>query len=345
MTTLLELGILRDMTVKNLRGVNLGGWLIVEKWMTPSLFVGATAQDEYSLLSTPGGKEKIEKHQQTFITEADFTWLQAHGINAVRIPVGYWILEGESPFFAAIKKLDWAMDMAKKYNLQVIIDLHGLKGSQNGQDHSGRVGKANWYRNSQYRQETLDTLEAIARRYRDYDTFWGLQIVNEPKLGLLQLTLRRFYKEAYRLLDPILKPHTRIIFSDAFTPRLLSGAMRRHGGRVVMDVHLYHMATLFSQLLSVDWFMGKTRRRRHLLKRLSKTQPIIIGEWSGAMRHETMRRIPRDKHDAILREYARLQMDVFSDTAGWFYWNYRTETPGIWNFYSQVEDGSIELYN
>ena len=27
----------------NLRGVNLGGWLVLEKWITPSLFEGLQA--------------------------------------------------------------------------------------------------------------------------------------------------------------------------------------------------------------------------------------------------------------------------------------------------------------
>ena len=29
-----------------LRGVNLGGWLVLEKWMTPSVFEGLDAVDE-----------------------------------------------------------------------------------------------------------------------------------------------------------------------------------------------------------------------------------------------------------------------------------------------------------
>jgi glucan 1,3-beta-glucosidase len=33
---------------KKLRGVNLGGWLVLEKWMTPSMFDGLQATDETS---------------------------------------------------------------------------------------------------------------------------------------------------------------------------------------------------------------------------------------------------------------------------------------------------------
>ena len=31
---------------KKIRGVNLGGWLVLEKWMTPSVFEGLAAVDE-----------------------------------------------------------------------------------------------------------------------------------------------------------------------------------------------------------------------------------------------------------------------------------------------------------
>lgn len=326
-----------------LHGVNLGGWLLLEKWMTPSLFADTSAQDERGLMLELGGKEKIARHRSSFITEEDFKWLKENGLNAIRIPVGYWVLEDASPFINAHKELDWAMGMAQKYHLHVIIDLHGLEGSQNGYDHSGKSGKAGWQKNARYRQNTLVVLEKIARRYRDHDTFWGLQVINEPRVGIFQRPLRRFYRDAYKLLDPILRPHTRIIFSDGFTPRLLSGAMGYRRNRIVMDVHLYHMTTLFSQFLSLEWFMRKTIRRKHLLRRLAKTQPIIIGEWSGVMRHETMHSISEHEQMEMTKKYMQLQMDIFNEAVGWFYWSYKTESSGIWHFRSLVESGAIKI--
>ena len=35
-----------DTPTTRLRGVNLGGWLVLEKWMTASLFDGLEATDE-----------------------------------------------------------------------------------------------------------------------------------------------------------------------------------------------------------------------------------------------------------------------------------------------------------
>lgn len=331
------------MDTNSLRGVNLGGWLLLEKWMTPSLFVGTTANDEYTFMQTVGAKEKIDNHRQSFITESDFAWMQANGVNALRIPVGYWILKDDSPFVSGRRYLDWAMTMAQKYSLQVIIDFHGLKGSQNGRDHSGKIGKSDWFKRADYRKATITTLEQIAKRYRHYDNFWGLQIINEPKLGVLHLTLRRFYHDAYQRLSHILRPHTRIIFSDAFTPRLLSGALRRATHPIVIDIHIYHMSTLLSQFFSVQWFMNKINRSKYFLARISKTQPVIIGEWSGVMRHKTMHYIPKNEQTELFRQYCLLQIETYSRTSGWFYWSYKTELPGPWNFRSQVEVGLIRL--
>ena len=71
-----------------LHGVNLGGWLVLERWMTPSLFADTDARDEYTFMQTPGAREKLREHQKNFIRESDFKWLRDNGIEAVRIPVG-----------------------------------------------------------------------------------------------------------------------------------------------------------------------------------------------------------------------------------------------------------------
>ena len=328
-----------------LRGVNFGGWLLLERWMTPTLFAGTDAVDEFSFMQTDGAREKINRHRLEFIQESDFVWLVKNGVNAVRIPVGYWVLDDRLPYVNARENLDWAMAMGDKYRISIIIDLHGLPGSQNGLDHSGRVGRAFWYKDIKYRQESLRCLAALAERYKESKSLWGIQVINEPRLGLFHLKLRRFYREAYELLSGILTSSCRIIISDAYTPRLMSGAVRRRGLPVVLDIHLYHMATIPARYLSVDWFLNKTTRRQRMLKRLSRDQPIIIGEWSGVMHHRTMRGVPRHKREELFSEYVKLQQEAYRDCAGWFYWSYKTEQPGQWNFRSQVEAGLIDPTN
>ena len=58
------------------KGVNLGNWLVLEKWMSPSLFEGTTAEDEYYLptqLSKEVYEARIKIHRSEYITERDFT--------------------------------------------------------------------------------------------------------------------------------------------------------------------------------------------------------------------------------------------------------------------------------
>ena len=53
------------------RGVNLGGWLVLEKWITPSLYAGVQAEDEYTLCQTLGkakASERLKRHRETWIT-------------------------------------------------------------------------------------------------------------------------------------------------------------------------------------------------------------------------------------------------------------------------------------
>lgn len=328
-----------------LRGVNLGGWLVLERWMTEGLFGGTGAVDEYTFMQTPGALDKLREHQENFIREEDFQWMRANGVNAVRIPVGYWVIDGDTPYVASVDRLDWAFRMAEKHDLQVLLCLHGAPGSQNGQDHSGRVGKAMWYRDEQYRQQTLTVLKKLAERYRDSPVFWGLELMNEPRFGVLQRKLRSFYNEAYKALSTILAPSTRIVFHDAFTPRLMSNAVEAQPSwPVTMDIHWYHFAFPPVRRLPVSWYFTVIiPSHRRLIGRLLRRQGVIVGEWSGVIAGQTIRRYPKDQHESLQHEHIRHQLDAYRLADGWFYWSYKTEGRGIWNFRSLVEDGVIDL--
>lgn len=321
--------------------MNLGGWLLLEKWMTPSLFAGTTAADEYTFMQTSGARAKVDKHRRKFITEDDFKWLHDHGINAVRIPVGYWILESDGPYIEGAKYLDWAIKTAEKYGILVLIDLHGAKGSQNGKDHSGRVGRAEWFRNKIYREQTISTLENLALRYKEAKSLWGIELLNEPKLGIFHFKLRQFYKEAYKRVSKAAGPNVKIVFHDAFTPRLMSGAIK--GKNAVMDIHWYQFTALFPRLYTLKSYFKKVIRRKNLLKRLQKQQPVIVGEWSVTLSGEILKGLAKFEERQAFKTHARLQLDAYTSAAGWFYWSYKTEGRGIWNFRSLVEDGMISL--
>ena len=55
-----------------IKGVNLGNWLVLEKWMSPALFAGTTAEDEYYLprqLLCEVYEARIKAHRALYISE------------------------------------------------------------------------------------------------------------------------------------------------------------------------------------------------------------------------------------------------------------------------------------
>lgn len=113
-------------------GVNLGGWLVLEPWITPSVFeeAGDGAVDEYTLSKILAGnaKSRLSKHWNSWITADDFVQIAAAGLTHVRIPIGYWAvapLKAEPYVQGQLNYLDKAIRWAKASNLKVVIDLHG----------------------------------------------------------------------------------------------------------------------------------------------------------------------------------------------------------------------------
>lgn len=327
---------------KYIRGVNLGGWLVVEKWMTPALFKGTPAIDEYTLMEDPECKKRIEKHRRTFIEEHDFAWLRDHNIDLVRIPVGYWLLDAADGYAPTVEYLDRAMEWAAKYDIRVLIDLHGAPGSQNGKDHSGRIGRSLWFDDKPCRVLTLHLLERIAERYKDSPALWGIEILNEPAHGIRHyFMLLGFYREAYNRLTRILRPGTHIVYHDAFHPLLYAGAITaKKTHPVMMDTHWYGFASKAPDFES--FLYDATRLRKWLLRLVQLRQPVLIGEWSSVLPQKFFDKAAHDKHDDMLRRNAAAQQAVYKKAAGWIYWNYRVEAGGMWSFRDMVNRGIIK---
>ncbi|KAJ4463749.1 glycoside hydrolase superfamily [Lentinula edodes] len=211
-----------DWTTDRIYGVNLGGLFVIEPFITPSFFEKyTTAVDEWTLseamaadTSTGGGLSQLEDHYNTFITEQDIAEIAGAGLNWIRLPIPYWAIEtwpGE-PFLA---KTSWkyilrVLGWARKYGLRVNLDLHTIPGSQNGYNHSGKLGQVNFLNGVMgiaNAQRTLNYIRIITefiaqQEYLDVVPMFG--IVNEALLttiGKDQLT--DFYLEAHNMIRGI----------------------------------------------------------------------------------------------------------------------------------------------
>ena len=115
------------------------------------------AEDEYTFCqgsARPRSRQRLQRHRETWITAKDFAWLAAHGINAVRLPVGYGVAE-ENRLSHRARHGGLGVPTAKEHGIGVLLDLHGAPGSQNGWDHSGRAGTLEWHTSKDNVDHTL----------------------------------------------------------------------------------------------------------------------------------------------------------------------------------------------
>ena len=226
------------------KGVNLGKWLVLEKWMNPALFAGTDAEDEYWLprrLDPAVYEARIRMHRSEYITERDFVTISSWGFNTVRIPVPYFIFGDRKPFIGCIEELDRAFAWAEKYGIKILIDLHSVPDSQNGSDNGGLSGVCKWAQEPEEVSFVLDLLEKLAERYGHRPGLWGIQPLNEPATPEIYKLfdfehrypavdpkmaegnapvswefLYQFYRDAYERMRPHLAEDKVILFHDGF---------------------------------------------------------------------------------------------------------------------------------
>ncbi|MBI3889835.1 cellulase family glycosylhydrolase [Candidatus Saccharibacteria bacterium] len=322
-------------------GVNLGGWLILEKWLTPSVFKGFDVEDEWGMSQTKAGRKRIAAHRKAFLVEGDFMWLRDHAVKFVRLPVPYWAVIESDEYVSARKEVAWAMKMAEKYNLKVLLDLHAVPGGQNNGDHSGKKGQMEWFGNEVFQEQTVAILKQLAERYKDSPALWGIEIMNEPESKGNVLELRAFYKRAYKELRQIIRPGTYTIFHDGFRPFLFTGSVwsKRHYP-VAMDIHWYGFT--FDSAKNLDVYLHYSKWLRVIMAGLLRLgQSLVIGEWSTVLPQRLFDAQPTSKHMKMLEQNAAMQQKAYRLAICTMYWNYKAEGDGMWNFRSLVEKGVI----
>lgn len=325
---------------KALRGVNLGGWLVLEPWITPSLFKNTNAPDEFTYCdqASPDRIRDLKQHHKSWITRQDFQWLAEHGFEAVRIPIGYWVFGDVQPFVGSVKYLDSAFGWAEEFGLKVLICLHGAPGSQNGEVHSGRSGSTEWPLQQAHIDASLKTIERLARRYHDSPALLGIELLNEPSGDIARRTLTDYYHKAYKSIRQICGSNAWVVFDDRFLPRRWQWALHWPFYRnVAQDYHHYQIFTPEDKALDLPGHLVKAMRTGSLLRWVNWHRPIIIGEWSAALDPQSLAALRGAQLQAGYKEYVATQLKSYEHTSAWFYWTYRTEDGGPWSLRDIVE--------
>lgn len=341
------------MDIRKIKGVNLGGWLVLEKWMTPYLYSGLKAEDEYHVLKELKGNAEamIRVHRDTYIKEEDFKWLNSVGINSLRLPVGYWLFNGETPYYSAEKYVDWTFQMAEKYDLEVLLDIHAAPGCQNGFDNGGLSGIMEWHKNKENIDKTIEFAKELSLKYKDRKKLLGIQLLNEPHWDIQLEVLQDYYLKAYEAVRGILDEDKLIVIHDGFRLDQWKDFMRGPEYKnVILDTHFYQCFTEEDINLSPSEHICKALIIR--VKQIEEAQkyfPLIIGEWSLGLSPESLKGATGMELEAIYKAYGNAQLIAFEKSFGWYFWNYKLNNEAFnptWCFKDAVIKGYLPLkYN
>ena len=136
----------RALSPVNLRGLNLGGWLMMEAYfMHAPNRAEQIFKKKFAEELGPSALKEFEKHfRASFIQEKDFARIAKWGFNSLRVPFNFRLIESAPYKYsqAGLAYLDQVVKWAKKYKIWIILDLHAAPGAQNHDWHSDSLGPA-----------------------------------------------------------------------------------------------------------------------------------------------------------------------------------------------------------
>lgn len=361
--------------MEKIKGVNLGNWLVLEKWMSSELFYGLPedVEDEmafYEELSAEDARKRLYMHRNYYIQERDFQHISSRGLNLVRIPVPHFIFGDYEPGIGCIEFLDKAFDWAEKYKLKILIDLHTAPDSQNGFDNGGLSGVIKWHLKSENIEFELSVIERLAERYAERKGLYGIELLNEPaSQDILKLLngrykarhkeqaegsepvpldiLKSFYIEGYKRVRKYCKENVSVVIHDNFCLEQWEDFMPKEKFKnVVIDTHMYlfmlEQKMLDKKLKNYKKVIQEEFGQR--LARAEKYHPVIVGEWCIANKSEEKQYASEDEKASIYKQIGNWELEAWENATGWIFWNYKIHTPGRndWDYCRAIDGGWLE---
>lgn len=265
-----------------LRGTNVGGWLVMEEWMSP-----VNSPDQKTTIDTLTDRfgsdkawELINIYQDNYWQESDFNHVKKEGMNVLRLPFTYFEMlhEDGSLKSTAFDRLDWFIKEAEKRELYVILDLHGAPGSQNGKDHSGDISHpsgGNLYGNEENMNRTIFLWEKVVERYKDREWVAGYDVLNEPE-GASGAAQFAFYDTLYQAIRSIDNNHV-IFFEAIWDPHDLPNPKIYRWENVVYSYHFYGWDDIDGVLYQKGFTDSKVRMVNEMT---NYNVPLLVGEFT-----------------------------------------------------------------
>ncbi len=208
-----------------LKGVNFGGGLVNEPWMTG---VGTSdvpaLDDDWSVcekLSARFGNipaaALMSIYREAYFNTYDFDRLLDQGITLVRLPFYYrnlqddqgnWIRDARGQI--DFTPLDRIVDALADRGIYTLIDMHGAPGLQSTEATTGRKGFNKLFAadGEVYRARTEEMWKEIATHYRNNTWVLGYDLLNEPLgAGADKALLANVYDRLYKAIRAVDQNH------------------------------------------------------------------------------------------------------------------------------------------
>ncbi|MBU0549669.1 MAG: glycoside hydrolase family 5 protein [Candidatus Omnitrophica bacterium] len=192
-----------------LKGVNLGGWLMMEGYILGGRNI-PEREFKNNLALKHGRTALLEFNRlfrDNFILERDFKLISKSGFNCVRIPFNFRLIQARETF----RYLEKAVDLCRKHGLFAILDLHSAPGSQNEDWHSDSLGEALLWKDKRCQEQLIGIWQFLAQRFKHEKTIAGYDILNEAVCANNRV-VSGLYKKVIKAIREIDRNH--IIFLE-----------------------------------------------------------------------------------------------------------------------------------
>ncbi|KAG6873003.1 hypothetical protein C0995_004135 [Termitomyces sp. Mi166 len=339
-----------------------------EDLVEPYRFATAPGQSDLDVARGLNARETLEHHWDNWIVEDDWAWMSERGLNAVRIPIGYYHLCGNDPsvlhgtafhdlfsvYSGAWSRITKAIETANRYGLGVLIDLHAAPGKQNKDAHSGTSDPPTFFSSSRCREHTTRVLCTLVKSLNAHANshqpplanLIGIELLNEPAPPS-DTGLQAWYMSTIKALREI----------DSTIPIYLGDCWRTDEyaefvqttaslSPLVLDHHLYRCFTASDNSTPVhehirvlsDPSAHTPEMFARITEKLGRAGGgFVVGEWSGGFNPDSLTGKPGEQS-----EYIRAQLALYEKCcAGWFFWTYKKQWEGDtgWSLRDSVGSG------
>jgi len=178
-----------------LKGMGLGGWMLMEGYMMKSSD-GADTQHEFKskvieLMGVDKTNEFYAAWLENHVTKKDIDSLAKWGYNSVRLPMHYNLFTlpiedepvlGENTWLdKGFTMTDNLLQWCEENNMYLILDLHGAPGGQgtNAAISDYDESKPSLWQDSFNKSKTVALWRKLADRYKDEEWIGGYDLLNE----------------------------------------------------------------------------------------------------------------------------------------------------------------------